>query len=124
MDINSVKQAVEDVNKNGWRNCKVGSLEILLSLASLVVGASIVENRDTQCDDLLCSGGCEHKENVAWNLRGEADRLLWSKVMARLPEIIRPLFDKFDNGMMMCKDHSDILTKDIVDAIKKELGVK
>jgi hypothetical protein len=34
-----------------------------------------------------------------------------------IKKIVRPLFDKFHSGLMMCKEHSDILSNEIADAL-------
>jgi len=51
---------------------------------------------------------------------GIGDYQLWlTKKLEGLEEVIRPRFDKFDKGLMLTKEHSDILTKQLATAIRK-----
>jgi len=120
MDIDSVKKAIGHLrairNIVNIRQDTEEAIDILIDLASLVVSAPVVKEHDKK--DCTCSeayGGCGC-EVANYNQAIQADRILWSKVMLRLPEIIR--HNLIGKGGTFNENIDSIS-----DVIKKELGM-
>ena len=126
MDIDSVKKAIDFIN---WKidASTEGSperkhYETLRDLASLVVSAPVVN--EEMC---IVSTESLHEPSRRRGLNQaiQADRLLWSKVILRLPEIIQDGIIRFcavDKWYKITQFERD-MAKFISDAIKNELNI-
>lgn len=144
MDIDSVKKAITVLTKEfkeeydrpdeiltpyGKEFKK--AFQDILYLASLVVNAKVVEDAFYYEENENLTGiSKEEKAKVLfgiyrWNSRGEADRLLWSNVMLRLPEIIQNEIVRVcavDRGCIVTQFEKN-MAKTISEGVKEELGI-